>query len=73
MRYHLVDKPGITYYQNCDYCGRFHLCEHLCEWEGCKGDCENDRNYFTDEELDTKHGIHGWLLQCFAQLEVVND
>jgi hypothetical protein len=66
MCYVPKQKPDIAYYAECDICGSFH--RH--DWNG---DCREDTARFTSEKLDEKHGTYGWQLECFAELEWVED
>lgn len=40
-------------YYECGICG----CWHPWDWNG---DCRDDKNRFTADEIDTKHGPFGW-------------
>lgn len=40
-------------YYECGICDHY----HSVKWNG---DCREDANRFTMDELDAKHGTHGW-------------
>jgi hypothetical protein len=40
-------------YEECGCCGEWHLPEF-------RGDCRDDANRFTSDQLDAKHGENNW-------------
>ena len=45
----------MRYFYDCGICGHV----HPCRWSG---DCRDDSNRFTDDELDQKYGAANWQL-----------
>jgi hypothetical protein len=68
IRYIPKQVAGKIYYAECDICGHLHP-------ENWDGDCRDDTERYTWEELEAKHGPYGekWELQCFAELIEVPD
>lgn len=57
-----MNHPKVQYIE-CGCCGHFHTPQF-------QGDCRNDSNRFTADQLDTKHGANGWdFLDIEAQME----
>jgi hypothetical protein len=59
-------EPGVIYYQECDWCGHYHPA-------GWDGDCKDDAERYSEEQLNEMHGENGWQLQIFAELVWEDD
>ena len=65
MGYIPQDKNKV-YYILCQHCSHF----HPWFWDG---DCTNDSNRFTYEQLDERHGSNGWDTSPCTGLVWVED